>query len=81
MFLLKIKPPHEFRRSPRSLEKSGKYWKASELKSWLLYYCIPTLFDLLLADYLLHMSQLVKSMHILLNSEISLNDLEMAKKC
>ena len=80
VFLLKIKPPHEFRRSPRSLEKSGKYWKASELKAWLLYYCIPTLFDLLHADYLLHLSLLVKSMHILLNSEISLNDLEMAKK-
>ncbi len=32
-FLLKIKPPHEFRRSPRSLEKYGKYWKASELKA------------------------------------------------
>ena len=36
-------------------------------------------FDLLHADYLLHLSLLVKSMHILLNSEISLNDLEMAK--
>ncbi len=67
-------------RSPRSLEKSGKYWKASELKAWLLYYGIPTLFELLHVDYLLHLSLLVKSIHLLLNSEISSTDLEIAEK-
>ncbi len=78
--LLEIKPPHEFRRSPRSLEKSGKYWKASELRAWLLYYCIPILFDLLPTDYILHLSLLVKAMHIFLGSEISSNDLSVAQR-
>ena len=41
--LLCIKPPHEFRRTPRSIEKTLSYWKASEFRAWLLYYSIPIL--------------------------------------
>ena len=36
--LLKQRPPHEFSRIPRSIEKHRSYWKASELRNWLLYY-------------------------------------------
>ena len=41
--LLNIKPPHEFRRTPRSMEKTLKHWKASELCAWFLFYSIPIL--------------------------------------
>ena len=40
--LLRIKPPHSFRRSPRSLKVSSTFWKASEHRDWLLYYVIPS---------------------------------------
>ncbi len=33
--LLRIRPPHEFRRTPRSLNTLS-YWKASEFRAWLL---------------------------------------------
>lgn len=36
--LLKLHPPGEFSRPPRSIKKHLKYWKASELKYWLLFY-------------------------------------------
>ncbi len=62
--LLRIRPPHEFRRTPRSLEKTHKYWKASELRAWLLFYCIPILFKFLPCDYLHHLNLLVKAVHI-----------------
>ena len=39
-YLLRIKPPHEFRRSPRPISKRF-YWKASEYRAWLLYYSLP----------------------------------------
>lgn len=47
MHLLAIKPPHEFRRSPRSIEKTVNYWKASEFRSFLLFYAIPILVNFL----------------------------------
>ena len=73
--LLGIKPPHEFRRTPRSIEKSLKYWKASEFRAWLLFYSVPILSQFLHRDYVLHLNLLVKSMHILLSSHISSSDL------
>ena len=76
--LLRIRPPHEFRRTPRSIEKTLKYWKASELRAWLLFYSVPILFQFLHIDYIHHLNLLVKSMHILLSSHISSNDLLIA---
>ena len=78
--LLDIRPPHEFRRTPRSIEKTINYWKASELRAWLLFYSIPILFDFLHRDYLYHLNLLIKSMHILLSVRISSNDLKSAEK-
>lgn len=75
--LLRIKPPHEFRRTPRSVTTS-KYWKASEFRAWLLFYSIPVLSDFLPLDYLEHLSLLVSSMHILLSTSISKPHLEVA---
>ncbi len=78
--LLHIRPPHEFRRTPRSLEKTVKYWKASELRAWLLFYSIPILFEILHIDYLHHLNLLLKAMHILLGVQICHGDLTTAAK-
>ena len=75
--LSRIKPPQEFRRTPRSVT-SLKQWKASEFRAWLLYYALPVLSDLLPADYIYHLSLFVSAMHILLSDMISLEDIELA---
>lgn len=72
-----IKPPEEFRRSPRSVT-TMKQWKASEFRAWLLYYCIPVLSDILPADYIYHLSLLVSAMHILLGDAIPSADIDTA---
>ena len=69
--LLQQRPPSEFSRSPRSIQHHQKYWKASELRSWLLFYSLPILLDHLLSLYWHHYSLLVCSMHILLGDAIS----------
>jgi hypothetical protein len=76
--LLAIKPPHEFRRSPRCIG-TVKYWKASELRAFLLCYAISVLMEFLPADYIHHLSLLVKSIHILLSGTIHSADLRHAK--
>ena len=78
--LLHVRPPHKFRRTPRALEKTLSYWKASELRAWLLFYSIPILLEFLHVDYVHHLNLLVKSMHILLSSQISDSDLSAAEK-
>ncbi len=75
--LLQIKPPHDFRRSPRSI-KTCKYWKATEYRAWLLCYAIPVLSNFLPRDYLHHLSLLVTSIHILLGTSITSTNLELA---
>lgn len=77
--LKRIKPPQEFRRSPRSVS-SFKQWKASEFRAWLLYYCLPVLYDLLPSDYIYHLSLLVSAIHILLSDTVQINDVEIAQK-
>ena len=74
-----IKPPQEFRRSPRSIS-NFKQWKASEYRAWLLYYCLPVLSNLLLPDYIYHLSLLVSAMHILLGDTIPMSDVKIAQE-
>lgn len=76
--MFSIKPPEEFRRSPRSVS-TMKHWKASEFRAWLLYYCLPVLGDLLPPDYVYHLSLLVSSMHILLGDAIEVTELDKAR--
>lgn len=66
-----IKPPNTISRVPRSIKDHLKHWKASELKSWLLYYSLPILKDLLLDDYYQHYLLFVNAMYILLQDSIS----------
>lgn len=69
--LLDQHPPHDFSRAPRSIQKHRKYWKASELCNWLLYYSLPVLMHVLPPLYFHHYSLLVCAIHILLQSELN----------
>lgn len=69
--LLQIRPPLEIGRTPRSIEHHRKYWKASELKAFLLYYGIPVMFGILDATYFQHFAILSQAAFILLQDSIS----------
>ena len=73
--LSRIKPPHNFRSSPRSISKNLSFWKASEFKAWLLFYSVPVLKDFLPPEYINHWTLLVCAMHILQSTSISQDDL------
>lgn len=77
--LLRIKPPHEFRRTPRSVT-TYKYWKASEFRAFLLYYALPVLMDILPPDYVYHLSLLISAMHLLLSDCIDVTEVEKAQE-
>ncbi|CAN7992683.1 unnamed protein product, partial [Ixodes hexagonus] len=68
--LLSIKPPHCFTRLPRSLADRA-FWKASEWRLWLLYYCLPCTLDILPSRYWRHFARLSQAVHILLRTEIT----------
>ncbi len=76
---LKQTPPSEFSRIPRSIKKHLRYWKASELRSWLLFYSLPLLLDFMPSLYLHHFSLLVSAMHILLMDCISTSQVNAAE--
>lgn len=42
--LVKQKLPHKFSRAPQNITKHLKHWKASEFRTWLLYYSLPLCF-------------------------------------
>ena len=69
--LQRIKPPHDFRSTPRPLSNTLHFWKASEYQAFLLYYAIPVLKCFLPSDYIYHLALLVCSMHILLGTDIT----------
>lgn len=77
--LLKQWPPREFTRCPRSIKKHLKYWKASELKYWLLYYSLPILLGKLPPLYWHHYALLVCALHILLKSKIAMEEISAAE--
>ena len=76
--LLKLRPPCEFSRPPRSIKKHFKYWKASELRNWLLFYSLPLLLAYLPSLYWHHYALLVCAMHILLGDRIALAQVDAA---
>lgn len=70
--LLTQHPPHEFSRAPRSIAKTRKHWKASEFRTWLLYYSLPLLVTSKMPPlYIHHFALLVCAIHILLKAEIT----------
>lgn len=56
------------------------YTAGSELKSWLLYYSLPVLRNVLPLPYFKHFSLLVASIHILTSENISSVDLERCQE-
>ena len=68
---MKQRPPHEFSRPPRSIKSHLSYWKASEFRSWLLFYSLPFLLNVLPPLYLHHFALLVCFIHILLQKQIT----------
>ncbi|CAN7940957.1 unnamed protein product, partial [Ixodes pacificus] len=73
--LLSQKPHLSCNRPPRSL-KLRKYWKASEWESWLLYYCLPCLEDILPKQFLEHVALLVSAVYLLLKSHVTMEDID-----
>ena len=69
--LVKQCPPHEFSRPTRTIIKDVRYWKASEYRTWLLYYALPLLSDFLPPLFLHHISLLVTAIHLLLKVDIT----------
>ncbi|XP_011312318.1 uncharacterized protein [Fopius arisanus] len=77
--LMNIKPPSVIHRKPRSL-KEFKLWKATEWRSWLLFYSLPCLEGILPHKYIKHWSLLVSAMEILLKAAITRNELQDARE-
>lgn len=78
--MLSIKPPYYVNRLPRDLESSYAHFKATELQAWLLYYGPPCLKGILPNNYLEHFCLLSGAIHILLQDNISPNDLSKARQ-
>ena len=78
--LLRQQPPSELSRPPRSLTKHMKYLKASELRSWLLFYSLPLLISHLPSLYLHHFALLVCGTHILLQDSITEAQVDAAEE-
>lgn len=78
--LSEIKPPSGIGRLPRSISKHLKYWKASELRSFLLYWGIPVLSGVLRNEYMVHYVLLVQALNILLKTNISKTEIDVAER-
>ena len=78
--LLRQQPPHELSRPPRSIEKHLKYFKASELRTWVLFYSLPLLLGNLPPLYFHHYALLVCAIHMFLQGEITSSQIDAAEK-
>lgn len=77
--LKNITPFKSFSIKPRSIEEK-EYWKAHELKYWLLYYALPCLSGVSKPMYLNHLTLLSEAIFIFLKSEITTKEYEKASK-
>ncbi|KAK3911217.1 Histone acetyltransferase HAC2 [Frankliniella fusca] len=75
--LLKIKPPKSITRTPQSLGNLGA-WKASEWRSWILFYCVVCLEGLLANKYLKHIAMLSSAVNILLQKSVTISEIGSA---
>ncbi|XP_031789293.1 uncharacterized protein LOC116418348 [Nasonia vitripennis] len=76
--LLSIQPTQDIHRQPRSLKEKGN-WKSAEIKSWCLIYSLPCLQGILDDTALKHYSLLVKSLYVLLNNNITKEELDQCE--
>ena len=78
--LAAIKSPNNISRVPRSIENHRKYFKASELRSFLLFYGPAVLYNILPKPYYEHFLLLSEAIFILLLDSISETQLEHAER-
>ncbi len=78
--LLKQRPPSEFSRPPLSIQSHLRYWKASELRYWLLFYSLPLLLNHLPSLYWHHYALLVCAIHIMLSDSITSTQVDAAEQ-
>ena len=76
--LIKITPPHEIHLQPRPINEKAKR-KASEWRSWLLFYSPICLRGLIPTEVLDHYTLFVESIFILLQHSISEAELRLCK--
>ncbi len=69
--LISQRPPQDFTRPPRAIARHKKYWKASELRTWLLFYALPLVLGSLPPLYVHHTALLVASLHIFLRQQLT----------
>lgn len=77
--LRSIHPPVNISRTPRGL-KFRCHWKASELRSWLLFYAVPVMQGFLKEAYFQHFLLLVEGTFLLLQDSISQEDITKSEK-
>lgn len=77
--LLNIKPPKFIHRMPSSV-KLYSNWKASELKTWLLYYSPPVLHHVMRPDLFNHYMLLVSAIGILNKDVISSDNIGFCRR-
>uniref|UniRef100_A0ABD2WSN7 Transposase domain-containing protein n=1 Tax=Trichogramma kaykai TaxID=54128 RepID=A0ABD2WSN7_9HYME len=78
--LCSIKPPSSFARRSRSIKLHFAYYKASELKSWCLYYSIPVLRGILPDEIINHYAYFVYGIYTLSKASISHREINLAEK-
>ena len=78
--LTSIKPPHIITRTPRPIKEDLKFWKAAELRSWLFFYCIPCVKDVMKPNIFYHFCSLIEGIYLLSTNSISLYDLERSQR-
>ena len=76
-----IKPSSAIKRMPLSISDTLKYWKASEFRSFLLYFGVPCMFGVLPSHLLNHYILLVQATYVLLKDGIDETDLKEAEEC
>ena len=70
----------DIKRLPRSISEHLKYWKANELRSFLLYNGLPVLYGLLQDQYFEHYFYFVRAVYLLLLDSISEEQLTVAEQ-
>lgn len=76
----RIKPSHFITRSPRTITDHLKFWKAAEVRSWIFYYSVPCIMDLLKPVYFYHYCALLEAMYLMCQSSISEADLQRSER-
>lgn len=75
---MNLSPPACISRLPRSLMENFGHLKASELRTFLLFYSVPCLYGILPDLYFQHFLLLVEAIYLLLQESISISDLRKA---